>query len=206
MCWSHVYRNLVPKMSSIKKVNQKLQQQLLVDIQDLQWSCHSESTFCHKFDLLEQKYTKGCHEKQEKTALVEFFSYIREQWGPESHVSKWTGYIWGYILSNHTSNRWYEGAHPWGVSNNQGIEGTNKAIKASHTFKRWCNLRDFMNIVDRLVSMIFYWLTCLFSTVLNLWEISLYYFLLLQVKEWSERDDCLLFAPRTDMLFKVWYQ
>ena len=66
--------------------------------------------------------------------LEEFFSYFREQWGPDSHVKMW-----------------YEGAHPRSVSNNQGIEGTNKSIKQDHTFKRRCPLGTFMDVVDRMV-------------------------------------------------------
>ena len=47
--------------------------------------------------------------------------------------------------------RWYEGAHPWAISNNQGIEGVNKDIKAGHTFKRGCFLGTFFNIVQRMM-------------------------------------------------------
>ena len=42
MCWPHTYRNLVTKMAALRNHNQILQQQLLQDIQNLQWSCHSE--------------------------------------------------------------------------------------------------------------------------------------------------------------------
>ena len=135
MCWPHTYRNLVPRMSAIKKINKKLQEGLLADIESLLWSYHNEETFGLVFDLLESKYTVDTnHSSQEKIALREFFSYFREQWGPASPVF-----------------RWYEGAHPWRVSNNQGIEGTNKYIKKEHTFKRRCPLGTFMDIVDRMV-------------------------------------------------------
>ena len=70
----------------------------------------------------------------------------------------------------HIFDRWYEGAHAWGVGNNQGIEGTNKAIKASHTFKRRAPIGAFMEIVKRMV------------------------------KEWGEKDDSLLYASRMDFL------
>ena len=66
--------------------------------------------------------------------------------------------------------RWFEGAHPWGVGNNQGIEGTNKSIKASHTFKRRAPIGAFMDIVARMV------------------------------KEWSEKDDSLLHGARMSFL------
>ena len=48
------------------------------------------------------------------------------------------------------------------MGNNQGIEGTNKASKASHTFKRRAPNDFFMEIVKRMV------------------------------KEWGEKDDPLL--------------
>ena len=38
-----------------------------------------------------------------------------------------------------------------GLNNNQGIEGLNKQIKKSHTFKRRCPLANFMDIVSRMV-------------------------------------------------------
>ena len=56
------------------------------------------------------------------------------------------------------------------MGNNQGIEGTNKAIKASHTFKRRAPISAFMEIVKRMV------------------------------KEWGEKDDSLLHASRMDFL------
>ena len=59
MCWAHTYRNIVPRLSALKKMNQKLQQELLHDIQSLQWSCHSEDAFDAVFDLLEDKYTQN---------------------------------------------------------------------------------------------------------------------------------------------------
>ena len=159
MCWPHTYRKIIPRLANLKKVNGKIQQELLHDIKFLQWSCHSKHTFDVVFTLLERKYlidNKQKYTAKENDVLGEFFLYFREQWGPESHVS-----------------RWYEGAHPWGPSHNQGIEGKNKSIKKDHTFKRRCPLGTFMEIVKRMV------------------------------KEWSEEDDSLLHGQRTDYLEKV---
>ena len=153
MCWPHTYRNLVPRMSALRNANKKLQEQLMSDIENLQWSVHSEDTFRVVFDLLESKYVEGAHADFELKLLHDFFEYFREQWGPDSHVSKW-----------------YEGAHPWSVSNNQGIEGTNKAIKKDHTFKRRCPLGTFMDIVAKMV------------------------------EEWGEVDDSILFTSRMELL------
>ena len=47
--------------------------------------------------------------------------------------------------------RWYEGSHSWSINNNQGIEGLNKQIKKSHTFKRRCPLANFMDITFWMV-------------------------------------------------------
>lgn len=134
MCWPHTYRNIVSRMAALRNTNRKLQQELLDDIQNMQWSVHSEETFLVVFDLLEAKYVQGNHPAGELALLQDFFEYFRIQWGPESHVGKW-----------------YEGANPWAVSNNQGIEGLNKAIKKDHTFKRRCPLGTFMDIVSRMV-------------------------------------------------------
>ena len=49
---------------------------------------------------------------------------------------------------------WFEGAHPWGVSNNQGIEGKNKEIKQSHTFRRRLEIGELVSVLSRLVSEI----------------------------------------------------
>ena len=38
------------------------------------------------------------------------------------------------------------------INNNQGIEGLNKQIKKSHTFKRRCSLANFMDIVVRMIN------------------------------------------------------
>ena len=76
----------------------------------------------------------------------------------------------GYCCNLYIYYRWFEGAHPWGTGNNQGIEGTNKSIKASHTFKRRAPIGAFMDIVGRMV------------------------------KEWSEKDDSLLHGTRMAFL------
>ena len=156
MCWPHVYRNLVKRMAALRNCNKLLQKNLMNDIEDLQWACTSEDTFVVVFNLLEEKYSQeDAHTAQELVLLQDFFAYFKEQWGPDSHV-----------------HRWYEGANPWSVSNNQGIEGVNKSIKKDHTFKRRCPLGTFMNIVSRMV------------------------------KEWGEYDDSLLYCSRLGMLDK----
>ena len=62
---------------------------LCLDIQSLQWSCHSEDTFLIIFDLLEKKYVQGIYKDQEQPSLKKFFEYFRAQWGPGSHVFRY---------------------------------------------------------------------------------------------------------------------
>ena len=47
--------------------------------------------------------------------------------------------------------RWFEGANPWGISNNQGVEGKNKEIKQSHTFRRKLEIGELLSVLARLV-------------------------------------------------------
>ena len=153
MCWPHCYRKTSEHLITLRKEDAPLADSIMADIEFLQWSAHNECTFRHVFDLLEFKYINKDDVFEKKAELVRsFFDYFRKQW-IESPVF-----------------RWYEGAHPWAVSNNQGIEGTNKEIKAGHTFKRRCNLGAFMNIVLRMI------------------------------EDFGKIDDSLLFLPRISLL------
>ena len=153
MCWPHVYRNVVPRLGQIKKNNMDMGNSIMSDIEDLQWSCLNETTFRTVYHLLEQKYLEMDVDIELLSSIQEFVMYFRKQW-VDSPVF-----------------RWWEGAHPWCISNNQGIEGTNRVIKADHTFKRRCPLGNFFDIVDRMVC------------------------------ELSRKSDELLFKPRMSMLF-----
>ena len=65
---------------------------------------------------------------------------------------------------------WFEGANPFHIGNNQGLEGKNNDIKKSHTFRR--RLR----------------IPALFECLLNM------------VHEWSKEKDDKLFANRNDVI------
>ena len=54
------------------------------------------------------------------------------------------------MMLNSTESGWYEGAHI-GSSNNQGIEGKNRDIKASHTFRSKAPLGSFIDTMLRMV-------------------------------------------------------
>ena len=78
MCWPHVYRNVVPRLASIKNANPKVHDELLNDIEQLQWSANNEVTFRLAYDLLEAKYKTNY--KEHLKVLEEFFLYFRGQW------------------------------------------------------------------------------------------------------------------------------
>ena len=44
-----------------------------------------------------------------------------------------------------------EGEHSWHISNNQGVEGKNKNIKESHTFRSRLELGELFYVMLRMV-------------------------------------------------------
>ena len=64
-----------------------------------------------------------------------FFSYFREQWGPSSHVCNW-----------------YEGAHPYHVGNNQGIESRNLAVKDDFSYRDQLNMTQFVAMMEKITN------------------------------------------------------
>ena len=151
MCWSHVYKNLIPQLKSVSTHNKTISDNIMLDIVNLQWSVLNEASFRKAFKLLENKYLDK-HDIVLNAVLAQFFSYMRKQW-VDSPVC-----------------RWFEGAHPWEISNNQGVEGKNKEIKQSHTFRRKLEIGELVSVLVRLVS------------------------------EWSEEDDHLLVSSRLSAL------
>ena len=61
-----------------------------------------------------------------------FFSYFKDTW----------------VTSK--ENLWYEASNPHRCSNNQGIEGINKSVKESHTFRKRLPLGTFVDTVLRM--------------------------------------------------------
>ena len=133
MCWAHVHSNLLPQLKSVATHNKKVSDSILRDIENLQWSALNEASFRRGFELLEKKYL-GRHDLVLNAALENFFSYMHKVWIDSQEF------------------RWFEGAHPWGVSNNQGVEGKNKEIKQSHTFRRRLEVGELLSVLARLVS------------------------------------------------------
>ena len=109
MCWPHVHRNIVPQVKSISVFDKALANQIIQDIENLQWSVLNEKSFRKVFNLLEEKHL-GNKNPDLNAPLKKFFDYMRAVWVESREF------------------RWYEGANPWSVSNNQGVEGKNKVI------------------------------------------------------------------------------
>ena len=147
MCWAHVHSNILPQLKCISAHNKSVSDGILQDIVNIQWSALNEESFRISFKLLEQKYI-GKYDIVLNGVVAKFFSYMHKVWIDSAEF------------------RWYEGAHPWQISNNQGVEGKNREIKQSHTFRRRLEIGELVAVLARMVS------------------------------EWSEEDDHLLESSR----------
>ena len=153
MCWSHVFRNIQAQLRSIGTHDKALAKDILTDIEYLQWSVLNEDSFHYVYNLLKQKYMDK-HTPIINSAVEKFFNYMDSVW----------------IESG--ESMWWEGAHPWQISNNQGLEGCNKEIKQSQKFRKRLAIGDLMRVMLRLV------------------------------KEWAEKDDIFLTSSRLSVLHK----
>ena len=101
MCWPHVHRNLEPHFKHLRAVNKEIAASLQKDIEELQWASEGRENFLSAFNQLKEKY----HEKEldcnVQKALEDFFLYLSSTW------------------INSSESAWFEGAHPYGASNNQ---------------------------------------------------------------------------------------
>ena len=101
MCWPHVSRNLDPQLRRIRAVNNNLATKLEKDIEDCQWGSESRESFLASSSLLRDKYLELETDVATKKALNDFFDYLSSTWIDSSESG------------------WFEGAHPYGSSNNQ---------------------------------------------------------------------------------------
>ena len=131
MCWSHMHCVILPQIKIIK--SKEIEKSLIKDIEEIQRSANMY-TFDKMIDLVKEKYFESkAIEHTVIESLKDFFSDFRSIWV-------------------HTKEKyWFEGAHPFGSSNNQGIEGQNRKIKASFTFRRKMPLGSFFNCVLKMV-------------------------------------------------------
>ena len=150
MCFSHVYNNTRKRIKSIESEDKN---DILNDIKTLQWSVPNEKTFDVVYDLLVKKWKSKAMGSRLKSLVKEFFDdYFTPQW-----VASELKYL-------------FEMANPFHLGNNQGLEGTNKAIKDSHTFRLRMRIPAFFN--------------CMFELVTG----------------WSEKDDAEIFESRFEHL------
>ena len=107
-----------PNGKKIRKISNELAKQIEQDIFDLQWMVSGTVEFCHIFKLLEEKFLCENYTGEKLDLIREFFQYFRNIWGPESHITYW-----------------FEGANPYNISHNQGIESKNGCITKDYTFR-----------------------------------------------------------------------
>lgn len=133
MCWSHhVHRNITPRLKSIGSIDKNVEKNLLRDLQNIQWSCTKE-TFDPLVKLLEKKYLNNdTYSERMLVALDDFFKYFNTVW----------------VSSN--ERFWFESANPFKSFNNQGIEGINKDIKQSQTFRKLLPMGSFVDVSLRM--------------------------------------------------------
>ena len=132
MCWSHVHRNITPRMKTIGSIDKKVEKDLLIDLENIQWSC-TRDTFEALINLLEKKYLNNqTFSEQMLNALDEFFQYFKTVW----------------VTSK--ERFWFESANPFKSSNNQGVEGVNKDIKQSQTFRKRLPIGSFIDVQLRM--------------------------------------------------------
>jgi len=94
MCWPHVSRNIDDKLITLKREseNEELDKQVEADIDFFQWST-TETEYEANYKALVDKYTKEenvvNYTAEEEDALVKFFKYVDDSWGPKTPVRNW---------------------------------------------------------------------------------------------------------------------
>ena len=104
MCWPHVYRNVTPRLSQLRKINRNLADDLLTDIEFLQWSVHDNS-FRIVFDLLERKYSDSAtFSSPELSELKDFFLTLENN-GVLTPMCLGMWFLSSYIFLNSFSHK-----------------------------------------------------------------------------------------------------
>ena len=101
MCWPHVHRNLEPQLKHLRALNKNLATKLQKDIENCQWGSETKESFLAAASLLREKYLDEETDSATEKALTDFFNYLSSTW------------------INSSESGWFEGAHPYGASNNQ---------------------------------------------------------------------------------------
>ena len=144
MCWTHVYRNYRSRLTSVRKVSKELSQKLDMDIHNIQWMCQGQDEFVTVIKLLRDKYLSGSYSEQELDALNDFFEYFITQWCFVTDTKTGEDHV------THVHN-WFEGAHPYHPSHNQGLERFNLTIKDDFSYRNQLNMGQFVSVMAEVV-------------------------------------------------------
>ena len=88
MCWSHTHTAYSKQLKRVK--NPERRDQIDQDIKSVQWMVQNEEEFKNVLELLVQKHLEEVAGSADETAAVRsFFDYFFEQWGPDSHCSRY---------------------------------------------------------------------------------------------------------------------
>ena len=128
-----MHSNLFPQLKCVSTHNKTIADDILNDLISIQWSALNEVSFRKSVELLQKKYLDK-NNAVLNGVVAKFFAYLHKVWKDSEEF------------------RWYEGAHPWAISNNQGVDGKNEEIKQSHTFCRRLEFGELISGLARLVS------------------------------------------------------
>ena len=136
MCWTHCCAAFRKKLRQLVK-NKEIRKKIETDILEAQWQIQSFEEFPVVLNLIKSKHEGEVRESAtDSEAVRAFWEYFFEQWGPDSHTArcliissinsyKIVSQMWGGDQTRWTDHiishiRWFEAAHPWHISNNQG--------------------------------------------------------------------------------------
>ena len=106
-------------MKGVRKINKELGNNILNTIKEIQRLVTSREEFSIIHNHLVKGYMEGRYTLEENIEMKKFFDYFTLQWGPGSHVSNW-----------------WEGAHPYNIGHNQGVERKNLSIKDNYSYRQ----------------------------------------------------------------------
>ncbi len=133
MCWFHVAQNLKKQGAALKKNKDEpdLWSELWFDISILQKLSLNDESKKKLFGLLKVKWFEYTEDKNLKNKIQNFFISL----------ATW--------MEGH-ARRWCEYENPGGSSTNNGLEGTNSAIKHYYTGREKKGLKDIVKLTGEL--------------------------------------------------------
>ena len=157
MCWSHVFRNIRPKLAAIRKANAALGASMLADIESIQWMAQSEAEM------------SWCARSSSRTTLSRISARWRGSWSPtSSSTSLASGALVATLPDGmlvHTPSasptiRYVVNFFkcfsivPFFIQLVQGLEGTHKEVKQNHTFRTELPLGQLIQMLEQLVILL----------------------------------------------------